>query len=264
MGGDVEDQVRAFYDSDGWVTRSGKSGEDRYFRGVRGGRGRYGELVARQLSELLQGVGGTLLIAGGGDLPRSHLLAAAPFDKVVCVDISAQAIAIAREKLGDRGEYHVASILAIPLPEASVDAVLCSHMLYHIDAAQQATAVRELIRVTRPGGAIVIVYLNPRSPLMLVQGALKALGVNRLLGMARLYLHAFPTGWWRQFAGSGRIRILPYDCMTANQARAMLPAAALRRVVYAWAYRMQTRRAGLAARLWTAIAIEIRKGAGTA
>lgn len=41
----VEDQVREFYDSEGWVVRSGVSGEDRFFRSPNGGHGGFGELV---------------------------------------------------------------------------------------------------------------------------------------------------------------------------------------------------------------------------
>jgi SAM-dependent methyltransferase len=49
----------------------------------------------------------------------------------------------------------VADAAALPLPDGAADLTLAMHMLYHVpDPAQ---AVRELRRVTRPGGRVVIV-----------------------------------------------------------------------------------------------------------
>jgi ubiquinone/menaquinone biosynthesis C-methylase UbiE len=69
----------------------------------------------------------------------------------------------AKAKLGPTGEFVLGSILDLPLPDNHVDAVYCAHVIYHIDAAFQEKAVRELIRVTKPGGRVVIIYANPNS-----------------------------------------------------------------------------------------------------
>jgi SAM-dependent methyltransferase len=50
-------------------------------------------------------------------------------------------------------------VTALDLPDASFDAVLCSHVLEHV--ADDATAMRELARVTAPGGwCLVMVPLD--------------------------------------------------------------------------------------------------------
>ena len=45
------------------------------------------------------------------------------FSKRVCVDISQRALDLAREKLGERGEYTRASILELPFPDNHFDAM---------------------------------------------------------------------------------------------------------------------------------------------
>jgi SAM-dependent methyltransferase len=262
---DVERRVREFYDREGWVADArGRTGEDAYFRQLGEGRSAYDREKIRKTAALFDGREGTLLIAGGGDLPASHMLVAEKFERVVCVDISWRALEISRAKLGARGEYHQASMLALPLADGSVDAVLCAHVLYHVDRDDQQRAVGELIRVTRPGGRIVVVYGNPRAPLALVQRALRGLRVNRLLGREKLYVHAHPLSWWSRFARECHVQVRPCDVMSTNQARALLPTEGARRRFFGWATAFEDRRPWTAARLWTYPAIVLdRRAAGT-
>ncbi len=46
---------------------------------------------------------------------------------------------------------------ALPLPDASVDRVLSSFMLHHLDDAERARALGEVRRVLRPGGQLHVV-----------------------------------------------------------------------------------------------------------
>ena len=145
----VEEQTRRFYDSEGWVADDqGVIGEDKYFRDFGSEHAAYGAKVTGKPAALLKGIGKTVLFAGPGDLPASHALAAAQFDKVVCADISESSIEICKKTLGAKGEYHRASLLDIPLDDGAVDATLCTHVIYHIDKKHQRQAINELIRVT--------------------------------------------------------------------------------------------------------------------
>ncbi|KUL41349.1 class I SAM-dependent methyltransferase [Actinoplanes awajinensis] len=58
----------------------------------------------------------------------------------------------ARGRLPIRYEHAYAGRL--PLPDASVDRVLSSLMLHHLDAGEHARALREVRRVLRPGGEL--------------------------------------------------------------------------------------------------------------
>jgi hypothetical protein len=90
----VEDSVKKFYDAHGW-----KGGEDALFRQFRPAYQPYHAKTEARTLECFKGRSGALLIAGGGDLPQSHLDIANKFSNVTCVDISQIALDIAEQRL---------------------------------------------------------------------------------------------------------------------------------------------------------------------
>ncbi len=54
------------------------------------------------------------------------------------------------------------SLLEIPLPDASVDLVMCTQVIEHI--ADHEAAARELVRILRPGGHALITVPHPPEP----------------------------------------------------------------------------------------------------
>src|SRR3984957_6643869 len=98
------------------------------------GRGAYGLLVAKQA--------GTLLIG---------------------VDFSAQALAEAREQAARLGvsnaSFRVGELTATGLPDASVEAVLCTDAIQFPD--EPAVAYEEIRRVLRPGGRVALTCWEP-------------------------------------------------------------------------------------------------------
>ena len=254
----VEEQTRRFYDSVGWIADDqGVIGEDKYFRNFGSEHAAYGANVTAKPAALLEGVGKTVLIAGPGDLPESHIRAAEHFDKVVCADISENSIEICKKKLGDKGEYYRTSLLDLPLDDGAVDAALCTHVIYHIDKNHQRQAISELIRVTKPGGRIIIVYCNPNAPLMLMQGILKLLKVNKLLGKQKLYTHYYPLSWWSRFSENSIVEFMPHQAISSNQAKVLLPHGSMQRVFYKWAARFEDAHPDLAVKLWSYLTIKI-------
>jgi SAM-dependent methyltransferase len=65
-------------------------------------------------------------------------------------DFSPGMVEAARTVLGDRAEYAVADVQELPFPDASFDAVIANHMLFHVEDRPRALA--ETARVLRPGG----------------------------------------------------------------------------------------------------------------
>lgn len=96
---------------------------------------------------------------GEGDL---SMLLARFAKRVVSVDMSAQMLAVLKEKAARFGCGHKivtrqGGIEALPLEDESVDAVLMSQVLHH--AAQPQLAITEASRVLRPGGQLVLLDL---------------------------------------------------------------------------------------------------------
>lgn len=86
------------------------------------------------------------------------------------LDLSAEMIAKARERLAWVGEHaggavdlQVADAEHLPLADAAVDLVLCVDSLHHYPDAE--AALREMRRVTRPGGRLVIGEWRLAAPL---------------------------------------------------------------------------------------------------
>ena len=67
----------------------------------------------------------------------------------------------------------------------AIDDVISLHTIYHLPPAEQAPAIDELVRVTRPGGKAVVVYVwNHSAAMAVVFGIRGFLGRLRRLGRA--------------------------------------------------------------------------------
>ena len=268
---DVEKIVRDFYDNYGWEEINGMSGEDTLFRQFSRHYYTYHEHVNERTMKCFSNLTGTLLIAGGGDLPETHVKIAQKFCTVCCLDISKKSLTISRKKLGAKGEYVLGSILDIAKPDNCIDAVYCAHVIYHIDRQLQQKAVRELIRVTRPGGLVVIIYSNPRClaakimklknkiPLIRKKKRKEKPTLRDTSEKPPLYFYAHPLEWWNQFHDECNIELIPWDVMGADQEKQLLVNDAIAWAVYRFCSWYEKRQASKAVRLWSYPLICLRK-----
>lgn len=105
--------------------------------------------------------GGTALDAGCGT--GALMEALRPFGTVVGVDGSPGMVQVLRR--AGRGEAAVAQTWMLPFADATFDVAYCVAVLHHVaDPVMVRRTVREMARVTRPGGHVVIWDHNPRNP----------------------------------------------------------------------------------------------------
>ena len=222
----AENNVRDFYDGKGWDSdSSGATTDAQLWEDLRPCASDYVSACRRKLLEFLPRTGDRLLDAASGPVQYPEYLDySRGFNKRVCVDLSQKALDQAQKKLGDHGEYVCASILELPFEDRSFDAVVSLHTIYHIEARQQEAAVRQLIRVARPGAPIVIVYSNPDR----LFARLRRLATGRK-GSAteNLYFHPQPLAWWDRFRDSCEVELHPWRTLTAQDSRRLIPDNAL-------------------------------------
>ena len=101
---------------------------------------------------------------GVGGMSR-HLSAAFPGARLVGVDVSSESIAIARAANSDLAHYAHIEGRRLPLDDHTIDLALAACVFHHIAPAERADWVRELRRVIRPGGHLVVYEHNPLNPL---------------------------------------------------------------------------------------------------
>ena len=105
------------------------------------------------------------LCCGTGDLALA-VLGRCLKARVIACDFSAPMLERAARKFarvacGDRAALVEADALALPLPDASVDAVTCGFGLRNL--ADAAAGLAEMLRVLRPGGpAVILEFHHPR------------------------------------------------------------------------------------------------------
>jgi arsenite methyltransferase len=80
--------------------------------------------------------------------------------KVHLLDGSAAMLDVARKNLAefDNLEFHVADGLSLPLEDASLDAIFANMYLHH--CPEPLAAIREMVRLLRPGGRLVITDMD--------------------------------------------------------------------------------------------------------
>ena len=170
------DRVAGLYDLFEWSDRNVNAAA----------RGRVGELVpagARVLD----------CAAGTGEF---SLAAAKRAKSVLCTDLSESMLARARKKAAKRGLANIRfasrDITAMPDPDGSFDAVIAGNVLHLL--AQPELAVRELWRVTAPGGRLILpTYLQGKA------GVAYGSMIKIYQGVGFHYEHAFTPETYREF-----------------------------------------------------------------
>lgn len=139
--------------------------------------------------------------AGTGEF---SLAAAGRAGSVLCTDQSEAMLARARKKAARRGfsniRFEARDVTALPDPDGSYDTVIAANVLHLL--ADPEPAVRELWRVTAPGGRLILpTYLQGTA------GAAYGSMIKIYQGVGFHYEHAFTPETYREFLE--RLKLAP-------------------------------------------------------
>jgi ubiquinone/menaquinone biosynthesis C-methylase UbiE len=164
--------------------------------------------------------GGRLLDAGcGPGMMARLLLQNRPGDfSITVLDQSPAMIRYCTENVRSVGSVHatVGQLEALPFSGANFDVALVMGALEYVD---MRAAIREISRVTRPGGLVIVTMLNPLSPYRLTEWLLYW-PLVRLLGVIEMLCGVPRNG--RHGARHSGIRTVPPGRLQARMRRAGL------------------------------------------
>lgn len=89
-------------------------------------------------------------------LPGSHL---------TCLDVSQKCLDIAKSNYGDAAEFKAFDGKVIPSQDNLFDLVFAACVFHHIPHDEHDDLFKEIFRVIKPGGVVVIFEHNPMNPL---------------------------------------------------------------------------------------------------
>ncbi len=171
--------------------------------------GRRGRVYQRIVA--LSGVrpGDSVLDVGSssGYLARRLAFAAGAAGHVTAVDPSGAAIDHARRRGPATITFTVGVAQGLDLPDSSFDVVASTLAIHHIPARKREAAFREMYRVTKPGGRLLVADFDPsRRPLPLHPGGQRMRQASATVGP--LEELAVTAGY--QVQSTGRLPLLRY------------------------------------------------------
>jgi ubiquinone/menaquinone biosynthesis C-methylase UbiE len=88
-----------------------------------------------------------------------------PKSKLICADISPKSLDISKKRFPGNEKYFKINEGGIDLPDESVDLVFSTCVFHHIDHAEHSLWLRELLRILKANGLLIIFEHNPSNPL---------------------------------------------------------------------------------------------------
>jgi ubiquinone/menaquinone biosynthesis C-methylase UbiE len=230
---EAEGLVSRFYSTVGWETEQGVTEDARRWEDLRShSRDYVSKCRLRVLRHIPEGGSNILDMASGPIQYKEYLEYSRNFEKRYCVDLSEKALEGAKEKIGSHGVFLHGSFFDIPFESDFFDCSVSLHTIYHIDKDRQEEAVRKLVRITKSGRPVIVVYTNPRT----ILSSLPVRALRRVVRLAKgrgrkssgeagpaLYAYAHPNNWWARFTDVATVTMLPWRSLGSDDQQTIVP-----------------------------------------
>jgi ubiquinone/menaquinone biosynthesis C-methylase UbiE len=230
MKNDAENKVRSFYRDKGWEQEGDITEDARRWEDLRANAQQYVSDCRLRLLQYIPDHGQNMLDMASGPIQYPEYLEySRNFSKRYCVDLSEKALSDAREKIGDHGEFLAGSFFDMDLPENFFDCTISLHTIYHMDKDKQETAVRKLVRLTKPEHPVIIVYSNPDAFIRFFPRKIMKSIKHRLNRSEKksknspLYFYDHPVSWWYRFNDIAKVEIRPWRSFKSRDQKKIFP-----------------------------------------
>jgi len=229
----VEESVSKFYNTVGWVTEGETTEDARRFEDLRKHSQKYARKTRNLVMDFIPKGGEYILDMASGPIQyKEYLNYSKNFEKRWCVDLSADALKIAKKKIGSHGVFLHGSFFHLPFDENFFDCAISLHTIYHMAKEKQEDAVRKLIRITKPNKPIIIIYSNPNvfwnssifKRLGLVKGERRTcIDENSKICKNTLYFDPYPLSWWNRFTDEAELKKVPWRSFGPAAQKKLIP-----------------------------------------
>lgn len=218
----MNNQVGKFYDEIGWKY-TGQFSEDSIINeNLHPAASEYVSKVRGRIQEKI-GKGASLLDVGCGPIQYPEYVSLSEeFDTRVCVDLSYEALKLAKQKIGKRGLYLHGDFLNLEIAQyGPFDGAVLINVLYHIEKERQEMIVNKILKNLAPTGRLIVIYSNPKS----VSAVFTRIGVlvkRMIKGKVKLdfsrnknpiYFFQHNRAFWKRFNGIAKVEIFPWRTM---------------------------------------------------
>ncbi|NGO73971.1 class I SAM-dependent methyltransferase, partial [Streptomyces boncukensis] len=126
-----------------------------------------------------------LEVGCGVGAQTAHLVANSPGARITAVDVSADSLAVARERVGERAgvEWRQADLHHLPFRDGAFDHLFVCFVLEHL--AEPGEALAALGRVLRPGGTLTVIEGDHGSAFFHPDSAYARAAVDALVRLQR-------------------------------------------------------------------------------
>ena len=218
-----------FYNKYGWSEKNNITEDAKRWEDLRSCSEDYVRKCRLRLMPYIPIKGDNILDMASGPIQyEEYLEYSSNFKKRYCVDFSKKALNQAKRKIGEHGIFFAGNFFDIEFEENFFDCSLSLHTINHISKDKQEKAVRKLLKITKKGRPLIIVYSNPNtiisyiiSPYKVLRKILKKIKVINY--EEPLYFYSYPIKWWQRFNAEANIEIKPWRSFSSNHQKLIFP-----------------------------------------